>query len=60
MVSALTVIIHVIRRTLMVANVADKYIPVRLKKTYGSMYKYPSIHLYSFLDPIMSDLISLH
>jgi hypothetical protein len=60
MVSALTVIIHVIRRTLMVANVADKYIPERLKKPYGSMYKYPSIHVHSFFNPIVSDLISLH
>jgi hypothetical protein len=60
MVATLTVIIHVVRKTLMVANVAGKYIPMRLKKTYGSMFKYPSIHLRRFLNPIMSDLISLH
>jgi hypothetical protein len=60
MVLALTVIIHVVCGTLMVANVTGKYIPMRLKKTYGSMYKYPSIHFYSFFNPIMSYLISLH
>jgi hypothetical protein len=60
MVLALTVVIHVVRRTLMVANVISKYIPMRLKKTYGSMYKYPSIHFYGFFNPNMSDLISLH
>jgi hypothetical protein len=60
MVLTLTVVIHVVRRTLMVANVVGKYIPMRLKKTYGSMYKYPSIHFYGFFNPNMSDLISLH
>jgi hypothetical protein len=60
MVLTLTVIIHVVGRTLMVANVISKYIPMRLKKTYGSMCKYPSIHFYSFFSPNMSYLISLH